>query len=123
MDLPTTARAAGAARAVIGAALLAAPATVGAPWLGEIAERPGARFAIAGLGARDLALGLGTFWAAGGRRRGARTWVIASGVADAADLAGALRFRGALSSASLAGTAALAGGSAALHGWLQSELG
>jgi hypothetical protein len=123
MDLATTARAAGAARAGIGAALLAAPATVGGPWLGEIAERPGARYAIAGLGARDLALGLGTFWAAGGRRRGVRTWLIASAAADAADLAGVVRFRGALSTASAVGTAALAGGSAVLHAWLLSELG
>jgi len=123
MDLPTIARIAGASRAAIGAALLAAPTTVGGPWLGEDAERPGTRYAIAGLGARDLALGLGTFWAAGGRRRGVRTWLIASGAADAADLAGVLRFRSALSTPSAVGTAVLAGGSAVLHAWLQSELG
>ena len=123
MDPATIARAAGAARAVIGVTLIAAPATVGTPWLGEVAERPGARYAIAGLGARDLALGLGTLWAASGRRRGARAWLIASAAADAADLAGVLRFRSALSTASAAGTAALAGGSTVLHAWLQSELG
>ena len=44
-------------------------------------------------------------------------------LADAADFAGAFRFRKDLSTESVVGTAALAGGSAALHAWLQSELG
>ena len=122
MDLSTIARIAGASRAAIGVALLATPRLVGKPWLGDVSERPDAQYAIAGLGVRDLALGVGTLWAAGGRRRGVRSWLIASGVADAADLAGVLRFRSALSTSSMVGTAALAGGSAVLHAWLQSEL-
>lgn len=123
LDAATTARAAGAARAAIGIALLAAPGPIGKRWLGDVSERPGAQVAISGLGARDLALGLGTAWAAGARKRGPRAWVIASGAADLADLVGALRAREALSTASVVGTVALAGGSAALCFWLQSELG
>jgi hypothetical protein len=123
LDAVTTARAAGAARAAIGFALLAAPGAVGGRWLGAVSERPAAQLAISGLGARDLVLGLGTAWAAGDGKRGARAWVIASGTADLADLVGTLRAREGLSSASVIATVALAGGSAALCAWLQSELG
>jgi hypothetical protein len=123
MDLPTVARAAAAARAVIGVALLAAPGPAAKRWLGDVSERPGAQVAISGLGGRDLALGLGTLWALGGRKRSPRPWLIASGGADVADLVSTLRSRQGLSTAALVGTVAIAGGSAALHAWLQSELG
>ena len=123
MDLSTIARVAGASRVAIGAALLSAPGLVGKPWVGDVSERPAAQIAIAGLGARDLVIGAGTLWTLGGRKRGVGPWLIAAGLADAADLTGAFRFRKGLSTASIAGTAALAGGSAALHAWLQSELG
>jgi hypothetical protein len=122
MDLPTLARIAGASRTAIGVALLAAPRLVGKPWLGEVSERPATQMAIAGLGARDLLIGAGTVWALGGRKRDVGPWLVAAGLADVADLAGAFRFRKDLSSQSVAGTAALAGGSAVLHAWLHSEL-
>jgi hypothetical protein len=123
MDPATTARAAGAARAAIGVALLAAPGPAAKRWLGDVAERPSAQVAIAGVGARDLVLGLGSVWAAGGRKRDARSWLIGSGVADVVDLVSALRARDELNTAALIGTVALAGGSAVLCAWLQSELG
>jgi hypothetical protein len=123
MDLPAVARFAAASRVAIGAALLTAPRPVGTPWLGDVSERPDAQIAIAGLGARDLVIGAGTLWALAGRKRDVGPWLIAAGLADAADFAGAFRFRKGLSTASVAGTAALAGGSAALHAWLHSELG
>jgi hypothetical protein len=122
MDPATIARGAAAARAAIGVALLAAPGPAGKRWLGDVSEQPGAQVAISGLGGRDLAVGLGTLWALGGRRRGSRAWLIASGGADLADLAAVIRSRRGLSTAAVAGTAALAGGSALLHAWLQSEL-
>ncbi|HKG66812.1 MAG TPA: hypothetical protein VKB28_22275 [Solirubrobacteraceae bacterium] len=122
MDLPTVARAAAAARAAIGVALLTAPGLAAKRWLGEVSEQPGAQVAIAGLGGRDLALGLGTLWALGGRKRSPRPWLIASGGADVADLVSTLRSRQGLSTAAVVGTVAIAGGSAALHAWLQSEL-
>jgi hypothetical protein len=123
MDLPSIARAAAAGRAAIGVALIAAPGPAGKRWLGDVSERPGAQVAISGLGARDLALGVGTFWALSGRRRTPRPWLIASGGADVADLVSTLRSRSGLSSAAFIATVAIAGGSAALHAWLQSELG
>lgn len=122
MDLPTVARAAAAARAAIGVALLAAPGPAGKRWLGDVSERPGAQVAISGLGGRDLALGLGTYWALSGRRRTPRPWLIACAGADTADLVSTLRSREGLSTAAVIGTVAVAGGSAALHAWLQSEL-
>jgi hypothetical protein len=123
MDSVSIARAAAAGRVAIGAALVAAPGPAAKRWLGDVSERPEAQVAIAGLGARDLALGLGTLWSLGGGRRGARGWLIGSGAADAADLLSVMRGRSGLSTASVLATAAIAGGSAALHAWLQSELG
>jgi hypothetical protein len=123
MELSTIARAAAAARVAIGVALLAAPGPAAKRWLGDVSERPGAQFAISGLGGRDLALGLGTLWALGGRKRSPRPWLVASGGADTADFVAALRSREGLSSAAVVATAAVAGGSAVLHAWLQSELG
>jgi hypothetical protein len=123
MDSVSIARAAAAGRIAIGAALVAAPGPAAKRWLGDVSERPEAQVAIAGLGARDLALGLGTLWSLGGAKRGARGWLIGSGAADTADLLAVMRGRSGLSTASVLATAAIAGGSAALHAWLQSELG
>ncbi len=123
MDLPTIARTAAAARAAIGVALIAAPGPVGKRWLGDVSERRSAQLALSGLGGRDLALGLGTFWALSGRRRTPRPWLIASAGADTADLLATLRSREGLNTAAVIGTVAIAGGSAVLHAWLQSELG
>ena len=123
MDPATTARAAGAARAAIGIALLAAPGPAAKRWLGDVSEQPGAQVAISGLGGRDLAIGLGTLWALCGKKRAPRAWLFASGAADMADLVATVRLHRGLSTAAIAGTVALAGGSAALHAWLQSELG
>jgi hypothetical protein len=123
MDLPTIARAAAAGRVATGVALLAAPGPVAKRWLGDVSDAPAAQVAISGLGARDVVVGLGTLWALGGRKRDARPWLIGSGAADAADLVSVLRSREGLTAASAIGTAAIAGGSAALHAWLQSELG
>jgi hypothetical protein len=123
MDAPTIARAAAGGRIAVGLALLAAPGPVAKRWLGDVSEQPSAQVAIAGLGSRDLIVGLGTLWALGGRKRGARAWLIGSAVADTADFTSTLRARKGLSTASVIGTAAVAGGSAALFAWLQSELG
>ena len=122
MDLPTVARAAAAGRIAIGVALLAAPGPAAKRWLGDVSEEPGAQVAIAGLGGRDLAIGLGTLWALGGRKRAPRAWLLAAAAADTADLVSTLRSRRGLSTAAIAGTVMVAGGSAVLHAWLQSEL-
>ncbi len=122
MDAATLARIAAASRAAIGVALLAAPRPVAKAWIGDAADHPGTLVTVSGLGMRDLALGLGTLWSLGARKRKPRPWLLGSGAADAADLVSTLRSRHGLSTASVVATAALAGGSAALHAWLQSEL-
>jgi len=98
-------------RVAFGAALLAPPHVVAARWLGADAERPGARVAIRGLAARDLALALG---AADAVRRSAspRPWLVAAVACDLADVAASLAAGDALPSRARAGTVALAGASA-----------
>jgi hypothetical protein len=121
MDPRTIARLIALGRVGIGAALLAAPGMVGERWIGGVGRSRGAQVVLMGLGARDLALGLGTAWALGGGEP-ARSWLLAGIAADTTDLVAAVRHRDALSPAALAGVGVLAGGAAALGLWLQSEL-
>jgi hypothetical protein len=44
-------------RVALGAGLLLAPATLGRPWVGAVADRPGAQVVLRGFGARDVILG------------------------------------------------------------------
>lgn len=77
-----------AGRVGIGAAMLAAPAQFGRPWLGAPAETGGGGVAVRALGARDLALGAVTCAALGGRLgtpATAATLVAVSGFCDLAD--------------------------------------
>jgi hypothetical protein len=76
-------------RMAIGAALVLAPRLAGPMWIGADGERPGAKVLARSLGARDLALGLGTAVALD---RGApvRGWLEGAALADAVDLVGAL---------------------------------
>src|SRR4051794_41953535 len=74
------------------------------------------------MGARDLAIGLGAL--AGLRDgRGARPWLLAGTLADAADLVATLRARDALAPTAVVGIAALAAGATAGGLWLAPELG
>jgi hypothetical protein len=122
MDHATIARVLGIGRVAIGAGLLAAPRLTGGAWLGEPAQHPGGQLAVASLGARDMALGAGTLWALGGRRRAAGPWLLAGAGGDLADLAGVLRHREGLTPVSAIGTALLAGGAAAAGLWIAREL-
>jgi hypothetical protein len=74
-----------ACRLSIGAAFVLAPRWAMRPWIGSRAEDPGTRLLARALGARDLALAVGTLTAGGRERR--RPWLIAALSADAADLA------------------------------------
>jgi hypothetical protein len=74
-------------------AAYAAPALPGRPWVGEAAETPAGHVLARALGARDLALGLGTLIAL---RRGApvRGWIEGGGLSDVGDVvATVLAFR------------------------------
>jgi len=73
-------------RLAIGAALVAKPQSqVGTGWIGEDALRPTAAVGLRAVGARDMALALGTFAT---RRNGGplRPWLLAATLADATDL-------------------------------------
>ena len=77
-----------AGRVGIGAAMLAAPARFGRPWLGAPAETGGGGVAVRALGARDLALGALTAASLSGRLGSpstATTLVAASGGCDLVD--------------------------------------
>jgi hypothetical protein len=82
MTAPLIARLVAAGRVGFGVALVAAPERVTSLWLGGDARRPAARVLTRGLGARDLALGVGALAAADSQLQ---PWVAAAIVADSAD--------------------------------------
>lgn len=98
-------------RFAFGAGLVAAPARLGASWLGPDAEPPPVHIAIRGLGARDIALAAGAA-AAAVESRPLRPWLIGLIVCDAVDTAATLAAGDSVPSRARWGTVALAGGSA-----------
>jgi len=111
MDHRTVARVIALGRVGIGLVLLAEPKRVTTNWVGQDdGASPGATALGMAVGARDAVLGAGVLGAL--RSGGARPWVIASAVADLADLAGVLRVRDRLPGSSVAFVGAVAGGSA-----------
>jgi hypothetical protein len=83
MTAPLIARVVAAGRIGFGVALIVAPERVTSLWLGSDAGRPGARVLTRGLGARDVALGVGAIAAADSQLQ---PWVAGAIVADTADL-------------------------------------
>lgn len=121
MDARTIAAGLNVGRAVVGGALLAAPARAGAAWLGPEAQLESTQVMTRAMAARDLGLGLGTLVALRGGG-GARPWLLAGVLADAADLAATLAAGSALppagrnATALVAATATVAGLALALRG-------
>jgi hypothetical protein len=76
-----------AGRIGFGLALVAAPERLTSLWLGKDAGRVGTQVVSRGLGARDIALGVGALIAPSSQLR---PWVVAAVAADAADLGGTL---------------------------------
>ncbi len=115
MDTATLTKSIGLARVAIGLAFVVAPGPLARLWTGAEADREQLLRGLAvGLGARDLAIGLGTFLAARGGQPSAR-WLQAGAISDAADAATTL-LNGAhtpptrrLLIAALAGSAAVGG--------------
>jgi hypothetical protein len=105
----------------LGAGLVAAPDTVARGWVGDVAGKPEGQVLVAGLGARDAALGLGALRALR-KGRGAPDWIRAGMIADAADLVAALKARDSLPSHAVPAVVALAGGSIVLGAWLQATV-
>jgi hypothetical protein len=108
-------------RLVLGGGLTVAPGRVAGGWVGGVADtRDGQALAI-GLGARDVAIALGTLRALQ-TRRGVSAWLQAGVIADAADLVSTLRARDSLPPLAVPAVAAIAGGSVLLGVYLQSAL-
>ena len=72
------------ARVAVGAAYLAVPSLAGPTWIGRAGSLGGARIVAAGLGARDVALGLGTLTTMDDDAA-ARRWLRAQFASDLAD--------------------------------------
>jgi hypothetical protein len=99
-----------AGRLALGAALVAKPQSqVGTGWIGEDAKRPTAAVVLRAVGARDMALALGTLAT---QRSGGplRPWLLAATLADATDLAATFAAGKAVPATSKALIALLAGG-------------
>jgi hypothetical protein len=121
VDARSLARQQALGRVLVGAALTFAPRRAGAGWMGRDSGRPATQVAIRALGARDLAIGLGTAYAAG-QGYGARPWLWAGILADAADLAATLRARDSLPALSVGAVGLVAGGSVLTGLWLGAQL-
>ena len=110
-----------AGRLAIGASLVVAPQLLGGAWVGSAADRRSGQVLAIGLGARDVALAVGTLQALSARR-GATAWLRAGIAADLADLVSTFRARDELSPPAVPATVAIAGGSVLLGAYLQAAL-
>jgi hypothetical protein len=109
-------------RVALGAGLLASPPLVTRGWVGaDESVRPGARVLGAGLGGRDIALGLGVLSAIGAGGDAAKPWLLGSVLADAADLLTTLRSAKDLPTAGVVVTGLVAGGATAAGAWLLTQ--
>jgi hypothetical protein len=108
-------------RILIGAGLVLAPGLVGGSWIGGDAKRRAVKTLARGLGARDVALGLGVVIALD---RGApvRGWLEACAVADLGDLGATLLAGDAIPERARTTVALIAAGSAALGAALARQL-
>jgi hypothetical protein len=121
MTARTLAHLQAAGRLVAGGGLTFAPGVVAGRWVGAAADKRDGQLLAIGLGARDLAIALGTLRALQSRR-GAAAWLRAGVLADAADLVATLRARDELPPLAVPAVVAIAGGSVLLGASLQSAL-
>ncbi|MDW5593810.1 hypothetical protein VSS74_05660 [Conexibacter stalactiti] len=102
-------------RLALGAALVAAPKKVVGPgWIGAEAERPAAGVLLRAVGARDVALALGTL-AALKQGSSLTPWVVGASIADGTDFLGTLAAGQAIPIQGRAGVGLLAGGALGLQ--------
>jgi hypothetical protein len=119
LDARLIARILASGRIGLGVGLFAAPRTAARLWLGQ--DDPGASTLLArGLGARDIAIGVGQLVALDDGDPG--PWIDAGVAADAGDTAAGILGRRHVSPRSSLGTVAVAGGSALLGLWLKRAL-
>lgn len=122
MDIRTITTAMAAIRVAIGAALFVAPRTAGEPWIGEAAADAGTQMALRGLGARDVAIGMGTLMTRETAEAN-RAWIEAGIAADLADATAALLVAKKRPASSVGMTVGIAGSAVGLGLWLRSRLG
>ncbi len=69
---------------MVGVALVALPGTSARTWIGPVAKEPAVKVMVRAMGARDLAIGMGTLHAL---QEGtpARTWSLAGAASDLVD--------------------------------------
>jgi len=120
MDPATLARGLGAGRASLGAVLLVAPTALTRLWVGPDARLPAARLVAMALGAREVAIGLGTI---GAVASGAdtRPWLQAGVFSDSVDAAMTLALREQLPTSGVVLVMTMASGAAALGTWLSTS--
>jgi hypothetical protein len=121
MTARTLARLQAYGRVALGGGLVVAPALVAGGWVGGVADKREGQTLAIGLGARDVALAVGTLRALSSRR-GAAAWLRAGIAADAGDLVATLRARDSLPPLAVPAVAAIAGGSVLLGLYLQAAL-
>jgi hypothetical protein len=73
-------------RCAFGIGYVVAPRRMGRGWVDTAAERPPTQVMIRGLGARDLALGIGGLWSVLDDGQSERPWFAAHALSDATDL-------------------------------------
>jgi hypothetical protein len=113
MDVATLAKAQAINRVVLGAGLIAVPGVFGRIWSGREADDARAQVLARGLGARDVALGVGGLLALrDDDRRWAGRSFSAQAAADAIDLVAVLMARRVLGRSTLAVASTMAAGSA-----------
>jgi hypothetical protein len=78
-----------AGRVVVGVALVALPGTSAGTWIGPVAKDPAVKVMTRAMGARDLAIGMGTLHALQ-EGASAKTWSLAGAASDLVDAAATL---------------------------------
>jgi hypothetical protein len=121
MDNRDLARLLGLGRVVLGAASFLSPSRFGRMWTGERAETALTSMAIRGLGARDVAIGIGILVSLD-QDKPVRGWLEAAALADAADALGTLAAWHRLPGFRRLGLLALEAGAAVLAVQLADEL-
>lgn len=117
MEPRTVATVHAAGRAVVGAALSAAPRVATAGWIGTDAARGPVTVVARALGVRDAVMGLGVLHTLADPDA-AKPWIAACLVADAVDLAATLAVRDDLPPRGVLAVSVTAAGSMALGAWL-----
>jgi hypothetical protein len=112
VDHRQIARILAAARVAVGAAFFVAPDLAGRRWIGEVAGDPRVKLAMRGLGARDLAFGLGALRALD-RGEPVAGWLQLGAVGDLSDAASGVLAARRIGVVRALGTVVTAGGAAA----------